>query len=148
MVTLHGWTGIRLRFILIRCGGIVYRISRTLLMQKLTLILWAVLFYLPDLVLFLLTLLDWIFGSIAKGYGFVALFAVSQSGSQSGKCESTTRLQRACLFHDAFPLSLRALENLPVLLFWIADPLSRWKSKANRQLDSPSNTATARSLLD
>ena len=52
MVTLHGWTGIRLRFILIRCGGIVYRISRTLLMQKLTLILWAVLFYLPDLVLF------------------------------------------------------------------------------------------------
>ena len=79
----------------------------------------------------------------------MALFAVSQSGSQSGKCESTTRLQPCvCLFHAASPLSLRALENLPVLLFWIADPLSRWKSKANRQLDSPSNTATARSLLD
>jgi hypothetical protein len=53
MVTLHGWTGIRLRFILIRCGGIVYRISRTLLMQKLTLISLAVFFFgLPDFVPF------------------------------------------------------------------------------------------------
>jgi hypothetical protein len=95
----------------------------------------------------MLTLLDWSFGIIAQGYGFVALFAVSQSGSQSGKCESTTRLQPcACLVKDAFPFSLRALENLLVFLFWIADTLSRWKSKANRHLDPPSNTAHA--LLD
>lgn len=51
MVTLHGWTGIRLRFILIRRGRIVYRISRTLLMQKLILISWPV-FDLPDFALF------------------------------------------------------------------------------------------------